>query len=199
MILAQAAIYSCHFGVGSFADLSIPLPPIFTSFPTGRAPSTAVTVYAESAAERSPVAAKLDLDSETQYLGRTAAASATATVGMLTSQFSTPSGGHITKATKAADEMDAQIEAVRRMRIAREVIEEVQHAWIEVTGTATEGEAVPGLLDGITPSASDFVDAHEPPPLTERHAAVGWFAKSLDLLTRHYRPGFEVVMNGPWI
>lgn len=140
----------------------------------------------------------LDPDTQTRYLGRTAAASAAAAVGTLTSQLS-PFSGHA--ATKAVDEVDAQIQAVRRMRITREIIEEVQDAWIEVTSTTAEGGPVPGLLDGPGPGAPNLVDAHGTPPTIVLHGAppVGRFAKSLDRLTRNHRPGFERLIHGPWV
>lgn len=86
------------------------------------------------------------------------------------------------------------------MRIARELIEEVQDAWIEVTSTAAEGNPVPGLLDGPGPGAiAEDIDARETLPTIAHHAPVGWFATSLDRLTRNFRPGFEKLMNGPWV
>lgn len=146
----------------------------------------------------------LDADTEARYRGRTAAASALAPVGTITSHTS-PFGRHTppkTTNTKAVDvnvdEIDAQTQAVRRMRNTREVIEEVQGAWIEITSTAAQGGGVPGLLDGPGPGAPNFVDDHGTPPTIALHASVGWFAKSLDRLTRDYRPGFEGLMNGPW-
>lgn len=168
----------------------------------------AVTLYVEptieSAAEPTPAAGKpgLDSDTQTRYLGRTAAASAAAAVGTLTSQFSPFGGRTASKVTKAVDEIDTQIQAVTRTtRIAREIIEEVQNAWIEVTSTTAEGAPVPGLLDGPGPGAPDLVDAHgpSPPTLIALHTPVGWFAKSLDRLTRNHRAGFEGLIQGPWV
>eukprot|EP00903_Cladosiphon_okamuranus_P005929 g5859.t1 len=186
-----------------------------------RVPSTAVTPYVhptiDDTAEPNPVVDEsvlgLDAGGDTRYLGRTAAASAFAPVGTLTSQTS-PFGGLAPAKTTTAtatetkavgvnvDEIDAHIQAVKRMRIAREVIEEVQDAWIEVTSSAAPGDRIPGLLDGPGPGApSNVVDAHGPPPTATiaLHAPVGWFAKSLDRLTRGYKPGFEGLMNGPWV
>lgn len=139
-------------------------------------------------------------DVEDRRAGRTAAASASAPVGTLASRharFSTePSAA---ESVMRANKLDFQIRVLgRSMRMAREIIAQVEDAWVHVTATNDAVDAAyTGLLDG--PGPGPGAPGLPGPSPTVSQARRGWFARSLDRLTGKYRSSFEGAINGPWV